>query len=182
MARTNYLRSKTSHFFFSLLFLVFLVYLQACVLAKSSSLWLHIDLVSVAVIFVSIQHFLPLALIKILFIAILLQVNSSIPSGFYIMYFLLIIVCSHILSKIFLFNSYFGQFFIFLSLFFLKFFLLYFTIQNRDFLTLAGLFSISWKGFISSLIISLPLFKFLNFLDSFFEFIPSHDKKKLIDL
>ena len=182
MAKASYLRSKTSHFFLSLFLLVFFVYLQSCLLAKTSSLWFHVDLVTIAVIYISIQHFLPLALIKILFVAILLQTNSSVPGGFYIMYFLLIIVLSNILSKLFLFKSYFGQFFIFLSLFFLKFFLFYLTIQNRDFLTLAGLFSISWKGFIISLLISLPLFKFLNFIDSFFEFIPSHDKKKLIDL
>lgn len=182
MAKPNLLTTKTSHFIVSLFTLVFLVYLQACLLAKSSSLWLHIDLVTIAVIYVSIQHFLPLALIKILFTALLLQANSAVPNGFYIMYFLLIIVFSKILSKLFIFSSYFGQFFIFLILLSLKLLLFYFTIQNRDFLTVSGIFLISWKGFIISLIISLPLFKILSIIDSYFEYIPSHDKKKIIDL
>jgi hypothetical protein len=31
-------------------------------------------------------------------------------------------------------------------------------------------------------LLSLPFFRLFMFIDSFFEFIPSHDKKKVIDL
>lgn len=182
VANSKFLRSKTSHFIITLLILVFLVYLQSCLLAKISSFWFHIDIVSIAVIYVSIEHFLSLALVKILFTALLLQVSSAAPSGFYVMYFLLIIVFSNILSKILLFSSFFGQFFIFLILFILKYFLFYFTIVPRNLTSFLALFSISWQGFILTVLLSLPLFKIFIFIDSFFEFIPSHDKKKVIDI
>lgn len=182
VANPNFLRSKTSHFISSLLLLIFLVYLQSSLLAKFPSFWFHIDVVSIAIVYISVQHFLPLALIKILFTAVLLQVCSAAPSGFYVMYFLLIIVFSNILSKVFLFNSFFGQFFIFLSIIILKYFLFYFSIVPRDLNSLFGIISISWQGFIVTILLSLPFFRLFIFIDSFFEFIPSHDKKKVIDL
>lgn len=182
MAKTNILKSKTSHFIFSLFILIFFVYLQSSLLAKFPSFWLHIDIVTIAVVYVSVQHFLPLAVIKILFTALLLQVSSATPSGFYIMYFLMIIVFSNILSKVFLFSSFFGQFFIFLSIFILKYFLFYFTIVPRDLNSLFGIISISWRGFLLTVLIALPFFRLFIFIDSFFEFIPSHDKKKVIDM
>lgn len=182
MGNIKFLRSKTSHFIITLFILVFLVYLQSCLLAKFPSFWLHIDIVSIAVIYVSIEHFLPLALVKILFTALLLQVSSAAPSGFYIMYFLMIIVFSNVLSKILLFSSFFGQFFIFLILFILKYFLFYFTISPRDLTSFFALFSISWQGFLLTILLSLPLFRVFVFIDSFFEFIPSHDKKKAFDI
>ena len=182
VANFKFLRSKTSHFIITLFILVFLVYLQSCLLAKFPSFWFHIDIVSIAVIYVSIEHFLPLALLKILFTALLLQVSSAAPSGFYIMYFLMIVVFSNVLSKILLFSSFFGQFFIFLILFTLKYFLFYFAIVPRDLTSFIALFSISWQGFIITVLISLPMFRIFVFIDSFFEFIPSHDKKKVIDI
>ncbi|APJ04149.1 hypothetical protein AXG55_09625 [Silvanigrella aquatica] len=182
MANLKFIRSKTSHFIMSLFILIFFVYLQSSLFAKAPSLWLHIDILSIAIVYTSIQHFLPLALIKIIFIAMLLQVSSAVPSGFFVMYFLLILVLSNILSKIFIFNSIFGQFFIFLILFTMKYFLFYFTISHRDLNSFFSLFFISWKGFLITILISLPIFRILMFIDSFFEFIPSHDKKKLIDI
>ena len=182
MANPRFYRNKTSHFIVTLLTLVFLVYFQSIILAKIPSFWLHIDIVTIAIVYISIEHFLPLALIKILFTALLLQVGSAAPFGFYIMYFLQVIIFANLLSKIFLFSSLFGQFFIFLIVYVLKYFLFYFTVSPRDLETFIALFTISWKGFILTVLLALPIFRGLFFIDSFFEFLPAHDKKKVIDI
>jgi hypothetical protein len=178
VGNTGFLRSKSSHFLISLFVMTFFVYLQSCLFANVKSRWFHIDLITIAVIYLSIEHFMPFALFKIIYTGLLLQVHSAVPSGFYVMYFLLVFVFSNLLSKIFLFHSLFGQFFIFLIIFFFKYFLLYLSITPRDFLSLMSLVSISWKGFIITAIITLPLLKLFSYVDSFFEFTYSNEKKK----
>lgn len=166
----------------TLFILIFFVYLQSCLFAKLSSLWFHIDIVSIAVVYICIEHFLPFAILKIMFAAILMQISSAAPSGFYIMYFLLILVFSNLLSKILIFSSILGQVFIFLILFFLKYILFYFSIYPRDISIFYSLFSISWQGFLTTILLVLPMFRIFIFVDSFFEFIPSHDKRKVSEV
>ncbi|KAB8033141.1 hypothetical protein [Fluviispira multicolorata] len=182
MANVNLLRSKTAHFIFSLLILIVFIYFQSCLLAQLSSPWFYIDVVSIVVIYMCIEHFLFLSIIKILFAALLMQISSAAPSGFYIMYFLLVLVFSNLLSRIFVITSFLGQIFIFLSLFILKYLLFYFTISPRGFSTFLSLISASWQGFFVTIIVSLPIFRLLIYIDSFFEYIPSHEKKKINEI
>ncbi|BBH53582.1 hypothetical protein [Fluviispira sanaruensis] len=182
MAKINILRSKTSHFAFSLLILIFCIYFQSCLLAKMSSSWFYIDIVSIVVIYMCIEHFLFLSIIKILFAALLMQISSAAPNGFYIMYFLLVLVFSNLLSRIFVISSFLGQTFIFMSLFFLKYLLFYFTIVPRGFTTALYLIASSWQGFFVTILIALPVFRLLIYIDSFFEYLPSYEKKKLNEI
>lgn len=181
MVNTKFFRSKTFHYILSLCILIFLVYLQSTLLAKIPSVWFHIDVVSIAIVYVSIEHYLPFAFTKVLFTALLMQANSAAPSGFYVMYFLLILVLANFLSRILIFRSVFGQFSIFLNLYILKYFLFYFSIFPRDIYFFVTLLLSSWQGFLLTILLSLPLFKVFIFIDSFFEVFSAHDKKKLID-
>ncbi len=169
MVNKNFLKNKTTHFFSTLVLLTFLVYFQSSFLAKISFRWMHIDFVTISIVYVCVEHFLPFAFIKIIFVALLLQTLSSVAPGFYVMYFLLILLFSRIISKFLLFSTVFGNFLIFIILFFLKYFLLYFTIQQRDFYYFLSIILISWKGFLSTSVVSLFVFKMLSSFDSFFE-------------
>lgn len=179
MANSHILRSKTAHLFLSIFILTVAIYTQSCFLAKSSFNFMHFDLVSIVVVYICIEYFLLISVVLILYAALLLQVSSAAPAGFFVMYFLIVLVFSNLLSRFFVMSSFLGQIFIFSILFSIKYFLFYFSIPNRGISALLNLVLNSWQGYIITIFLALPIFKILFFIDSYFDFIPSLDKKRI---
>ncbi|MBX9703007.1 MAG: hypothetical protein K2X39_02520, partial [Silvanigrellaceae bacterium] len=125
-----------------------------------------------------LEHYLFFAFIKIICTALLMQIYSAAPSGFYLMYYLFVLVGANLLSKFLLISKTRGQFFIFLTLMLLKFLLIYliFIVKGEEIVFWSYL-SIIWKGALMTLLLFIPVFKFHSVIDSYFQYLPAFDKK-----
>lgn len=171
------------HFFGTLIVCVFALYFQMYVFSRFSNPWLNIDLVSIVVAYMAIEHFLLGSLLRVGFLATLMQMSTAAPDGFYIMYFLLVLVGANFISRHLVLHNLFSQFLSFAGLFALKFVLLYFVVHaNTPDITLLNYLFLVSPGFLVTTLLSVPLFSALSEFDRLFEFASPRDRKQALDL
>lgn len=176
-------QSKNFHFIASFLLMMFLVCFQSMFLAELNNSWLRVDLVTVFIVYVAIEHYLLSALIKIVSAAILMQTFSSAPSGFYLMYFLLALVLSGFISRRLVLYNRLSQFIAFAGIFLLKYVLLYFALLRQiQGQFLEDFISVSYPSLIVTILVAVPLFWLFSVFDEFFEFYSLKDRTADIDI
>jgi hypothetical protein len=169
---------RQSHFLVMFLIVIAAVTLQAYVFARSSNPWLHLDLVSIIVVYMSIEHFLLGALVRVLFAGLLMQTLSLAPAGFFPMYCLLALVVSNIVSRYVVLHNLGSQFLTFSGIFLMKFVLLYFVFYKMGMQpTLKEWAFMHMPQFLVTALLSVPLFSLLARLDSSFEFAATRDRR-----
>lgn len=176
-------QNRQVHFVASFVLAVFIVCMQSIFFAKISSPWLRIDFVTIFVVYVAIEHYPASALVKIMAAALLMQTFSSVPSGFYVMYFLLALVLSGFLSRRLVLYNRLSQFLSFAGIFILKFVLLYFALARQikghffsDF------FVTIYPSLLSTILVAVPCFWLLSSFDEMFAFYTLKDRQKEIEI
>lgn len=177
------IQSRRFHFLATFLLMMFIVCFQSMVLAKSTSPWLHIDLVTIFVVYVSIEHYLLSALVKVMSAAMLMHSFSAAPMGFYVMYFLLALVFSGFLSRRLVLYNRLSQFLSFAGIFVLKFFLMYFALirQTQDH-SFGSYFVLAYPTLLVTIVLAVPLFRAFSTFDELFEFYSLRDRAPEIEV
>lgn len=174
-----HLRAWQAHAVVMPLLAAFVVYFQAYVLARSSSVWLQIDVASVFVVYVAIEHLLLGALVRIAVVAALMQVYSGAPDGFYVMYYLLALVIANLTAKFFALHKLSSQVLIFFGIFLLKFVLIYNGLDHSS-----GALNV-WKfvlvigpSLIVTTVLAVPLFALFSAADHLFDASSRRDRRQ----
>jgi hypothetical protein len=173
------LRAWQVHASLMLLLSMFIVYLQAYVLGRMQSSWFHVDLATVFVVYVSIEHLLLGALIRIFVVAALMHMFSGAPDGFYLMFFMLALVISNILARFFALHKLNSQFLIFAGIFCLKFVLVYGSLSRVQRVPDGWAFlSRVAPSLIMTTLLSVPLFALFATIDSLFDASARRDHRQ----
>lgn len=174
---TSVFPPRTFHFLGVMLFLFALFFVQLRILSGASSLWAQVDLVTVFVAYVSIEHFLGGAVIKAMAAALLLECFSAAPAGFYVMYYLVVLVCGNILARRLALHNVLSQLAAFVAILALKLVLLYvlFWVQGRP-LPLAALARFL-PSLLSTVLCAMPLLGVFSRFDALFEFLPVKERR-----
>lgn len=156
-----------------------LVYFQSYVLARSGSVWLQIDLATIYVVYVSIEHLLLGALVRVLCIAALMHMFSGAPDGFYVMYYLLALVVSNLVARIIALHKLSSQILVFLVVFILKFVLVYVSLSKSMRVPVVSRFLLDIApSLILTTLVSVPVFSFMARLDGLFDASARRDHRQ----
>lgn len=183
MTKFRDLWSENSHFLVSLVLAIAVVCLQSQFIARLGSKWLHIDLVTIFVVYFAIEHYLFSSLIKILVVATLMQALSVAPSGFFVMYYLIALVFAGFLSRRLVLYNRLSQFLAFSGIFILKYVLIYFVFQSREttgFFT--DYFIEVYPTACATILAAVPLFYVFSKIDERFSLVPLSNRKPEIEL
>lgn len=173
------LRAWQTHAVLMLLVAFFIVYFQAYVLARTGIAWLQVDLASVFVVYVSIEHQLFGALIRIVAVAALMHMFSGAPDGFYVMYYLLAIVISNLMAKFFALHKLSSQALIFFGIFILKFVLIYGSLGGaKGALSFWRFASEVSPSLIVTTLLAVPLFAVFSSIDHLFDASSRRDHRQ----
>lgn len=159
-------RKRLTRFFYTLIFLYLSVYIQSYIFARFSTDWLHIDLVTILLIFICMERNIFSSLFFGLIAGILMHVFSSAPPGIFIIYYLFCSILSNIISIVFLLNSMFFKFFIFCFLYLFKYFVLYLSLGNKNSIDFLLFLIFSWKSICITITIGLILFQVLHHFEN----------------
>ncbi len=156
-----------------------IVYFQAYVLARARSPWLHIDLATIFVVYVAIEHLLLGALVRIFCVAALMHMFSGAPDGFYMMYYLLALVIANLVARVIALHKLSSQILVFSGIFLLKFVLIYVSLSKAhrapDWMTY---FLKNSPSLIVTTLFSVPLFSLLARLDGLFDASSRRDHRQ----
>lgn len=173
------MRAWQVHAAVMLILAIVVVYFQAYVLSRIQSPWLKIDLVTIFVVYVAIEHLLLGALIRISCIAALMHMFSGAPDGFFLMYYLLALVISNLVAKIIALHKLSSQILVFAGIFVLKFVLIYMSLNKAhrapELLTFALKIA---PSLIVTTLVSVPLFGVLSQLDGLFDASSRRDHRQ----
>jgi hypothetical protein len=173
------LRAWQAHATIMMLLACILVYFQSYVLARAGSPWLHIDLASVFVVYVAIEHLLLGALIRIFVVAALMHMFSGAPDGFYLMYFLLALVLANLLAKFFALHKLSSQALIFLGIIVLKYALIYASLDKTYGGTSVWNFAARVSpSLIVTTLLAVPLFAVFSSIDQLFDGTSRRDHRQ----
>lgn len=158
---------------------IVVVYFQAYVLSRTVSPWLKVDLVTIFVVYVAIEHLLLGALVRIFFIAALMHMFSGAPDGFFLMYYLLALVISNLVAKVIALHKLSSQIIVFSGVFILKFVLIYGSLSkaHRAPELLTFVLKIA-PSLIVTTLVSVPLFGILSRLDGLFDASARRDHRQ----
>lgn len=162
-----------------ILLAIVVVYLQSYVLGRLQTPWLHIDLASVLVVYIAVEHLLFGAIIRAFVLAALMHMFSGAPDGFYLMYYLLALVVANVFARFFALHKLSSQFLIFAGVFFLKFVLIYVSLGKAQRVTDVWSFVARVApGFIVTTALSVPLFALFSQVDGFFDASSRRDHRQ----
>mgnify|MGYP003343237045 CR=1 FL=1 len=141
--------------------------------------WLHVDIASVLVVYVAVEHLLLGAVVRVFVLAALMHMFSGAPDGFYLMYYLIALVVANILARFFALHKLSSQFLIFAGVFLLKFVLIYGSLSKAQ--RIADVWSFVTRlapGFIVTTVFSVPLFALFSQIDGFFDASSRRDHRQ----
>jgi hypothetical protein len=168
------------HYLFMLFLIVAFAFLQAYVLGKTSWSVFHIDFLTIFIVYMAVEHQLFDALVRTVAAALLLATMSAAPSGFYIMYYVQVLVIAALVSKRVALWGKLSQFALFMILLSLKYLLFVVMVLAHGGQFLAWSFATSvLPSLFSTSILALPCFRLFSFLDMFFEVQRGRDESGL---
>lgn len=172
-------RVRLTRFFSTLIFIYVSIYIQSYVFAQFSTDWLHIDLVTILLIFICMERNIFSSLFFSLIAGILMHVFSSAPPGVFIIYYLFCSILSNIISTVFLLNSMFFKFFVFCFLYLFKYFVLYLSLGNKNSIDFLLFLLFSWKSICITMGLGLILFQIFHHFENKLSRITFHKKTRL---
>lgn len=170
-------KSKLSYFIILILFIYICTFVQSFFFAQMSSQWFHIDLVSIIIFFLSLEHHAIFAAVFAIFAGILLQINVLSPPVFFIIYFMFVVLFSNIITSFFVINSLFSKTIIFGFLYLIKYILFYFSLNNHFEIGVSKVTAVYWKEYLATAVSAFFVYKLLFALESFF-MLPNAIKKR----
>jgi fumarate reductase subunit D len=151
--------------------------MQTCVFSRLHSPWLHVDIATVFLIYVSLEYFLLGACFHCLTGALLLQGASSCPENFFPMYFLLVLCFSAFLARRMVFHRLYSQVLVVVVLLLLKTVLLGLVFALRDNTpNFSWFLAQSLPQVIISSLVAIPLFHGLSRFDQWFSIQERHQE------
>lgn len=172
------LKFQSLHFIFFTILICISVYFQSIFLARINTAWLHIDLVSIIVIYICVKHSFFMSLAQSLVAALLMQANSLITNNFYVIYFLTAIIIAQAFSKLLFLHKTQNQVLPFVSIFIFKYTLLFYTLNLKVSFAEVTFIVFIWKEFISTCVAASLIFYFLKKID--FLIITSKSPHKIL--
>lgn len=163
------LNSGVAHFLTWTLMGSILIYFQTYVLSRQPNPWLHLDFFALLVVYVSFEHLMWVALLKLLVFAFLMQSLSIAPAGVFVMYAMFCLVIATLLSRFIVLYNKGTQLLTFFLLVSLKSFLIYFVFwkKNIPFGALDMIFQVL-PGILVTTVCSVPLFAVFTKIDELF--------------
>ncbi len=169
MAKKNIFPAKFYHCL-SLIFLsAFFLAVQSLFLARSSWSLFHIDLVYLIAIYVSYEYKPMYAFFICLSLAFMIQSQSSIPVIFFHFNFILLVFLSGIIKRFLSVSNTIPKMFVFSFFILIKYLLFYFISKNKIGISFFTIFQEQWLSFLSTVLCSFLVYKFMVFFDTFFE-------------
>jgi hypothetical protein len=168
-----------NRFFSNLILLYFFIYIQSYFFAKFSTPWMHIDFVTILILFLCFEHNFLSSLFFCAVGGILIHVFSSAPTGIFIIYYLLCSVLSNTISTIFLLNSMNFKFIFFCFLYLFKYLIIYLSLNNKNAIDFLLLILLSWQSIFITLISGFFLFQILHRFDNLLGYFHFSRKKRL---
>lgn len=169
---------RSLHFIIFMALIFFSVYFQAIFLAKATTMWFHIDLVSIIVIYICVKHSFFFSIGQSLLAALLMQANSLITNNFYVIYFLSAIIIAQAFSKLLFLHKTQNQALPFVSIFIFKYILLFYTLNLKVSFAEVTFMAFIWKEFISTCIAAIFVFYLLRKID--FLIVTSKSPNKIL--
>lgn len=167
------------HFIITFLLTTFVVYFQAYFIARLQNPWLHVDLVTIVIVYMAIEHFLFGAFFRLMAAGALMQLLSGAPDGFFVMYFLLALVVANMISRRLVLHNMASQFLSFAGIFVLKFVLLYFVFYKLGKQpSVWNFIELSLPSLLATTACSVPLFAAFAWFDGLFEFASTRERKQ----
>ncbi|MES2615699.1 MAG: hypothetical protein V4591_09820 [Bdellovibrionota bacterium] len=177
MVKNEFFKSQLIYFIFLTLMIYVCGNIQSTFFAQIGTPWLHIDLISIIIAYLCLEHHILFATVQGILAGAFMQMNSSSPHIFFILYFMLVVVLSNTLSKLFVVNSLISKIIIFSFLYFIKYILFYFSINNRLEIGVSRIFSDYWKEYAATCIAAFLFYKLLLLYDALFV-LPGSIKKR----
>jgi hypothetical protein len=149
---------------------VLAIVIQSFFVAKFSTSWLHVDLITIVLVYMAIEHQLFYALLCAAFAALFLQTLSSAPNGFFFMYHAQILVVATLVARRVVLWSAVSQYALFIGLLILKYilFAIFVVSLGRVFLFMPFLWAVLPSVLVTSLM-AIPGFRLLAALDYHFQ-------------
>jgi len=160
---------KIYHFIAHILILLSFFYLQTLFLARIGINFFNIDLVTIFIVYVAIEHALLPALLLLILASTLMQNFSMAPQGFFITYYLLVYIMSYAFTKMIIIHKMSGQLAVFSILLVFKYILsfLAFKANNDPYDGFSFIIENFWECVVTA-IVSVPIFKLLSMFDTKF--------------
>jgi hypothetical protein len=164
------LSARQWHQFGMYLLIALTVVLQSVFVARFSSPWLHVDLVTIVLVYMAIEHEILDVVLRGLFAALLLRAFSSAPNAFFIMYYAQILAVATLVARRVVLLSALSQYALFVGLSALKYIL--FAILAVSLGSYFAFMPFFWSAIPSLIVTSLfaiPGFRFLATIDYRFQ-------------
>ncbi len=168
MVKNDIFKSQLSYFISILVIIYVCLYGQSLFLSRLSSAWFHIDFVSIVMVYMCLEHGILLVTALAFIVGFLLQTFSSSLDMFFVLYFVLIVLMSNIISSFFVINSTFSRGLVFVFLFVFKYILFFFVLTNKTQIGFMPLIETYWKEFFSTCVMSIICYKLLAKFDYLF--------------
>lgn len=178
MAVKNEIFRSHLFYFIAILLVVYISNtIQTLFFAQMSSAWLHIDMVSIIIVYLSLEHHILFAASQGILAGALMQISSSAPHVFFILYFMILIVLVNLSKKFFVIKSIFSKILIFAIVYSVKYILFYLSIDNPHEIGLPTLISTYWREYFATCLAAFFVYELMRNLDSLFV-LPGSLKKR----
>ncbi len=158
------------HYFVMIFLVLAFAFFQSYVLGVASWSVFHIDFLTIFIVYMAVEHPLGDAFVRSLVAALVVTTLSLAPSGFFVMYYVQILVIAAFVSKRFVLWGRLSQFGLFAGLLALKYILFAVLVvtQGGSLMMLKYFLSVLPSAAFTCFV-ALPMFRIFSALDSFFE-------------
>lgn len=158
------------HYVVSILLILGAVYFQSYVLGMSQWSVFHVDLVTIIVVYIAVEHPMVDAIVRLLIAALAMSTLSAAPGGFFVMYYMQVLVLASFIARRVVLWGRVSQVALFGALLILKYLLFAVFVVSQGGLLRIGSFVLSaLPSLVSTGLVALPVFRVLAALDVFFE-------------
>jgi hypothetical protein len=177
VAKNEFLRSQ--FFYFLMIFIAIIIFnnIQAIFLSQIKIHWLHIDILSIIIAYLSIEKSVLFSSFFAIFTGYLLQTSTPAPYHFFVLYFLSTVTITNLVCNFIVLTSTASKNFLFCFLYLIKYILFYFIINNRNEIGLFTLLFIYWKEIFTTILAAFLVYPILLKIDSQFIFTDSLKKR-----
>ncbi len=166
--KNDFFKSKILYYLSFVFFIFILTNIQSHFLAPMGSSWIHIDFVSLIIIFLSIEKNILFSFSQAIIAGSLLQVYSSAPELFFILYLGSVVFIINIILRFFVIESLLSKIFVFFIALIIKYIIFYLSLNNNYDINVFFLITVFWKEFVITFLLSIFVYKSLSYFDKFF--------------
>ncbi len=178
VVKNEFFRSQFFYFIRVILLIFVCINIQSVFLSQFSSHWLHVDFISIIIAYLAFEHHIFFAAFHALIAGALMQIYSSSPNLFFMLYFMSIVTSINLLLQFFVVSSVFSKNLIFILIYALKYILFYYILNSQNNVNFSLLLFVYWKEYLSTILSSFFIYKLLILFDIYFG--KSYKLKKVV--